>query len=336
MPEPTLESVHLLPWEQGSADTGKSAQESLFDVAAQELGETADGDEPEGDEEVPEGADGDEPDPDAEADEELDEGEEEDPDEEDDGEERHEVKLPGGKKERVTLDELKAGYSRNADYTQKTQALAETRKAVEAETATLRGARERYEATLTKLEESLTGMEPQEPDWDKLREEDPAEYAAQREDWRQLQQDKVAVQQEKARIAAEKEQEYSAELRARVEQETVKLLAAIPEWADEKVAKRDKTALAEYAKSLGYTDEELGSVYDHRIMVILRRAMLHDKGEGALRGKRRERPALAPGSRSTAAQPHLGRVRAARKTAMDTLAQSGRVQDAARAIETML
>ena len=59
----------------------------------------------------------------------------------------------------VTLDELLQGYSRTKDYTKKTQALAETRKAIEAEKARIEEAkqlRDTYAQRLQVIEEMLS------------------------------------------------------------------------------------------------------------------------------------------------------------------------------------
>src|SRR6185437_13524573 len=56
-----------------------------------------------------------------------------------------------GKDETVTRDELIAGYSRQSDYTRKTQALANERKTFEQEQAQTRQERAEYQALLPQL-----------------------------------------------------------------------------------------------------------------------------------------------------------------------------------------
>ena len=70
----------------------------------------------------------------------------------------------------VTLDELKNSYMRNADYTRKTQQVAEQRKAAEANLEAVLGERQRYADQLTVLEEALSQQEPNQEYWDSLRE----------------------------------------------------------------------------------------------------------------------------------------------------------------------
>ena len=85
-----------------------------------------------------------------------------------------------GKEIDVTLDELQKGYSRTQDYTRKTQQIAETRKAVEAEAAAIRAEREQYAQLLGALQQQLETAGEQPIDWERLYAEDPIEWVRQR------------------------------------------------------------------------------------------------------------------------------------------------------------
>ena len=81
----------------------------------------------------------------------------------------------------VPLDELLKGYSRTADYTRKTQAIAEARKQAQQESALAREERQRYAQTLAALEGTLKSLQPPEVDWERLYAENPVEWVRQRE-----------------------------------------------------------------------------------------------------------------------------------------------------------
>ena len=88
-----------------------------------------------------------------------------------------------GKDVEVTLDELQAGYSRQADYTRKSQVLAEQRKKADEELAATQQERQHY---LSQLEQFNTQADAKikefsSTDWTKLKEEDPAEYMLKRD-----------------------------------------------------------------------------------------------------------------------------------------------------------
>ena len=59
-------------------------------------------------------------------------------------------------------------------------------------------------------------------------------------------------------------------------QEQQKLVKAIPEWKDEKVAEMDKRNIVTYAKRYGFNDQELNNATDHRAILMLRKAMMFD------------------------------------------------------------
>ena len=77
------------------------------------------------------------------------------------------VKIDGVEQE-VTLDELRNGYSRQQDYTRKTQELAQKRKSFEDQQAELAKKDAIYAQLLPQLEASLNGELENEPDLSKL------------------------------------------------------------------------------------------------------------------------------------------------------------------------
>lgn len=245
----------------------------------------------------------------------------------------HRLKVDGEEIE-VTEEELLKGYSRTADYTRKTQALAAEKQQFEAERTAVREERQRYTESLAQLNEALKAQDPEEPDWDTLRREDPAEYAATWALWQQYQQRKADVAAEMSREQQKLAQDQMEQLKVHLSQEREKLVEAIPAWKDKDVAAREKKELAEFAKAAGYTDEELSQVYDHRVMVLLRKAMLYDKAQKAKPSvqKKIERVKVAsPGSAATT-RPKNTEVAKAKQR----LAKSGSVQDAAALFEQMI
>lgn len=255
----------------------------------------------------------------------------------------YEVSLPGGEKERVPLSELLAGYSRTADYTRKTQQLADERRqaqdAIAAETAQ---ARTYYASRLQALEVALNQLTPAEPDWDKLRVENPVAFAAAYADHQRHKEQLAQIQTEAKRVADEQALFERQQLQAVVQVEQQRLLQAIPEWSDSTRANAEKTKLVAYAKSYGYTDADLDGIYDHRILVMLRKAQLFD--EMQTRGKQEVKakvakaaPVLQPGGRAPSAVPAAAKAKVKdHQRAMKSLVRTGRVRDAARVLEGLL
>lgn len=238
-----------------------------------------------------------------------------------------------GKEVAVTLEELQKGYSRTQDYTRKTQQIAEVRKQVEQETQAVRAEREQYAQLLGALQAQLQSSEPQ-VDLDRLYHEDPIEWVRQKEVLRERQEKAYAIQAEQQRLSQLSQQEQQRAMEAHLESEKDALLAALPEWRDPKKAKAEKALVLESAKSVGFSEDDLKSVYDHRLVLLLRKAAMYDQ----MVSKRQDiKPVVNNGPR-TAKPGAAGRVSTTTETtrAKQRLAKTGRVDDAASAIELLL
>jgi hypothetical protein len=258
-------------------------------------------------------------------------GEDEEPEEQEQPQ-TFSVKIDG-KEVSVTLDELQKGYSRTQDYTRKTQQIAEVRKQVEAETQAVRAERGQYAQLLGALQAQLQASEPQ-VDLDRLYNEDPIEWVRQKEVLRERQEKAYAIQAEQQRLIQLSQQEQQQSMQQHLESQKDALLAALPEWKDPKKAKLEKAMLIESAKSAGFSDEDLKSVYDHRLVLLLRKAALFDQMVSKRQGIK---PVVNNGPRP--AKPGAaGRVSTTTDSvrAKQRLAKTGRIDDAASAIELLL
>lgn len=238
-----------------------------------------------------------------------------------------------GKDVSVTLEELQKGYSRTQDYTRKTQQIAEVRKQVEAETQAVRAERAQYAQLLGALQAQLQATEPQ-VDLDRLYNEDPIEWVRQKEILRERQEKAYAIQAEQQRLAQLSQQEQQQAMEQQLIAQKDALLAALPEWKDPKKAKAEKALVVETAKSVGFTEDDLKQVYDHRLVLLLRKAGLYDQMMSKRQGIK---PVVSNGPRP--AKPGAaGRVSTTTEStrAKQRLAKTGRIDDAASAIELLL
>jgi len=238
-----------------------------------------------------------------------------------------------GKEVDVTLDELQKGYSRTQDYTRKTQQIAEVRKQVEQETQAVRAERQQYAQLLGALQAQLQSSEPQ-VDLERLYNEDPIEWVRQKEVLRERQEKAYAIQAEQQRLSYVGQQEQQRAMQEHLESQKDALLAALPEWKDPKKAKAEKALVLESAKSVGFSDDDLKSVYDHRLVLLLRKAAMYDQMVSKRQGIK---PVVNNGPRP--AKPGAaGRVSTTTEStrAKQRLAKTGRVDDAASAIELLL
>ena len=234
----------------------------------------------------------------------------------------------------VTEEELERGYSRQQDYTRKTMKLAEERKVLETqqqETARLRGEyAERLDAMKAFLERDM-GPEPDE----KLRVENPAEYAAQWTDYQRKIAARDKVQAEQDRLNAQTAQEQQAQFQRYVAQERELLLTALPEWKDAEVQRKEQQRLIDYGTGIGFSEDQLAGLYDHKAVMLLRKAMLYDeaqeKGRAAVKDKAVTTHVLKPGAK----QPDQSKP-SALDTAKKRFGKSKHPNDAAALIDLML
>ena len=188
------------------------------------------------------------------------------------------VKAAGEEKD-VTLDELIKGYQLGADYTKKTTEVAEQRKAIEAERQAIeeaKYARDTYAQRLQAIEEFIVSQTPNE-DLNALKENDPIGYAVKVAELSERKEQLAAIRAEQARIAQLQQSETARAMQERVAQEAQKLTQVLPEFSDPAKGENLRSEIRNYGKSLGFTDEELSSVYDSRHVITLHKAMMYDK-----------------------------------------------------------
>lgn len=235
-----------------------------------------------------------------------------------------------GQQVEVTLDELQKSYLRQSDYTKKTQALAEQRKASETELEALRQERMQYAELLPQLAQQLeTATSPEELQrLNELRESDPLQYMLEKDALDQRQAQLNAVKQEQERLAQASQAEQQQLLADHLQKETAALMDALPAWKDEAVAKKERQQIREYALSRGYTDAELNEVYDSRAILILRDAMMASQAN-----KRKPKQAV---KKTAKAGTSNVRRKSRSRVAKERLSKTGSVRDATAVFENLL
>ena len=180
----------------------------------------------------------------------------------------HRLKVNGQEIE-VSLDELKAGYSRDSDYRQKTHTLGMEKRDLEAQKNSLR---QSYDAKLAELNELIATADATvrqqqgSQDLQRLYDEDPTQAAKLDYELRQRQ-----VQLDDMRTKAKQAQakQYSEFLEAQRELAATK----IPEYSDPNKADQFKLSMRNSLRSYGFNDEEIGSLADHRFLMVAKDAM---------------------------------------------------------------
>ena len=230
----------------------------------------------------------------------------------------------------VTLDELKAGYSRQSDYTQKTMQIAEERKALEADRQNLQALINDYQNA---LQSPMPAQEPPVRPDAKLWDEDPIEAMRQTELYRQKMEDFQAESAKHQHLQQQAMAEKQKQMQEALNQQQVALKERIPEWQNEETATKEKAEIRRFGLSMGFTENELAQIYDSRAVQVLRDAMRYNQLQ-TKRGKVKQAPqgkSLAPGT------PTPGEPQQLRKgKAMKRLAQTGHIKDAQAVFEQIL
>jgi len=210
------------------------------------------------------------------------------------------VKLKvNGKDETVDLKEAIAGTQFSKANDEKARVLAEERKTFESERQQVA---EAYKAQLQQvqglgemLQNKLT-QEFQSIDWDRLRVTDPAEWAAKQQEFAQRNQELTqAGQMLGQQMRQHQEQLAHAEAQERqkiLHSERQAMIDSNPDWADEDRMKGDLKQIVEYAKSNGFSEEELESVIYSRHVNVLKKAMLYDQGKSVAEKKVKRAPKM--------------------------------------------
>ena len=222
--------------------------------------------------------------------------------------------------ESVSVEEIKLGYMRQSDYTKKTQAVAEQRKAAEDQTAT-------YESSLSALL-TAAGADLSRFDnvnWEQSAVDNPDQYRQAKAMYEQTKQthDFIRAQANEHHQRSEKQQQAAAKESAK-ESLTV-LKSTIPNWNNDLYY-----SIGEYANSLGVTSEEFNETHDHRMITALYKAMKFDQAKSVTQKKVKANPTKTLSGKK--AEPKdLGKKDNYRKS-RERLKKSGSMEDAVQAL----
>jgi hypothetical protein len=243
----------------------------------------------------------------------------------------YKVQVPKDKAAKLESERLM-----QSDYTKKTMAAAEQRKAAEAEIQRASQERHQYAQNLQRMQVQLEAslQEHSQIDWQRLIDENPQEALRQQHLIRTRQAQLQQTYAEQHHIASIMQAEQAQRLHSHLSQQQDELLAKLPEWKDEAKAKADKQALFDYLVQQGYDAQAVSSVNDAKAVVLARKAMLYDQIMSKANVAAKKVATLPskveqPGS---GANPGLDR----RASAYQKLSKSGRVEDAAAVFASIL
>jgi len=173
--------------------------------------------------------------------------------------------IVNGEKIEVDLEELKAGYQKDADYRRKTEEIAIERRQLQSESDRLKNEYSTKMDDLNNLTATLNAelnSELNSKELDKLYDEDPTE-AAKLE--RKIRRRRESLQQSQLKLKQHQEQEFQKILT----EEQRKVAIKHPEIADPLKGATVKTNMRNYLFQRGFSDKEISGIYDSRMFDVV-------------------------------------------------------------------
>ncbi len=207
---------------------------------------------------------------------ESDEDDDYEDDEEEPQQELYKVRVDGEELE-VSLDEALQGYQRQKAFTKRSQEAAEMRKAAEKEAAEAKQARDYYAQQLEVVAQQISQTIPQEPDWVSLAKEVTAEeYNAIRAEYDSRMTNLARVEQERQAVAQQQAAEQEEALKKHLAAQRSEMLERIPAWRDDERRDTERVNVINYARSVGFSEQEVAQATDARAVELLYKAMQWD------------------------------------------------------------
>ena len=253
------------------------------------------------------------------------------------------VKIDGEEYE-VNLAELQAGYSRNSSFTQKSQQLAEQRKAFEEHTAqfvqerdAIQNERQQMYAALENMLQSQVGHFEKfnNINWEQLHAEDPVEWMTRKEELREAQEKVHAARFQQEQLSVNYQAEQKRSYDEMMEREKLALHEKMPEYFEPETNQKLGQELISYAKSEGWSAPEIDGLVNHKHFLALHKAMLYDQLKTAdVKSKKvKNKPKVARAGKGVSKKEVTKKQRA---DSIDKLQRTGGIKEAANAFEALL
>jgi hypothetical protein len=232
----------------------------------------------------------------------------------------------------LSVSELKKGSLLNADYTRKTQEVAEARRSLETQSESVKQAETQIIEQREYMSALLQSITPKAPDPSLVR-TDPVAYMEQKAQFEQFTAHLDYLSQQTQQTQQQRQQETQAKRTEKANKEWAALLEKAPDLKDRTKFTAFEADLIKAAPDFGFSPQELMEAipYDHRMAIVLKDALAWRKLQASkpqVAKKTEGRPPIHKGGKRLA--PQAQRARQA-DAAITRLKSSGSVEDAARA-----
>ena len=118
-------------------------------------------------------------------------------------------------------------------------------------------------------------------DWNALIDSDPVQAVKLDRQYRDLQQQHYAKTQEVEQASANIQNQQQQQHAATLNQERQAMIVALPEWADEGKASKEKQLIVADLKARGFSDGDIQNLANHKAVLLARDAMLYRQQQAA-------------------------------------------------------
>jgi hypothetical protein len=225
-------------------------------------------------------------------------------------------------------------------FNRQVQEAAEKRKAADAELQAASNERRQYLANLSAVVSQLATQAAGEfadiktpQDLERLATEDPQRFLR----WQARRDALQAAQAEHAAVLEQQRAEDARRFNGYLGEERKHLLEKMPELGDPKKAKAIQAESTAYLKEIGFSDQEIGTVVDHRLALVVRDAVAWRKSQAAAKTAAAKKVVNVPKVTKPGAGSDVKAERSKQeKAAMTAIARHGTTDQQAAALSRLL
>ena len=221
-----------------------------------------------------------------------------------------------GKDQQIDLKEAISQTQFSKANDEKARTLAEEKKTFESERTQVAEAYAQQLQQIRGLGEMLQAKLMQDfqgIDWNLLRQTDPAEWTAKQREFeirnQELQQAGQMLGQQMRAEQDHYSQQEAQQRSAVLGSERERMIENNPAWRDTERMSKDLSEIVEYARSTGFSDDELSDVIHSRHVEVLRKAFLYDQGKTVADKKVKQAPKMQRASNGRFTKQKGGKVK---------------------------
>jgi hypothetical protein len=181
-----------------------------------------------------------------------------------------------GQEKKVKLKEALEGYVRTETFHQRLNQLNEVKTAMTEEAQVIVRDRQKYTDMLKEAEDILAEMMPAEPNWDEEFAKDGVRANQLRKQF-DLFKGKVAEIRQKREVAQKEAGDQAVQETTRFAQNEYPKFVKAAGWETRADQDRDTKSMRKTALALGFSQDEIGRVYDSRLLQVLLKASKYDR-----------------------------------------------------------